>query len=87
MFTKITARLFTGGLFIQIFFFFLDRQAAYLYKFLFFIPALAKAKLGYSRHCHKSVCVYVCVCVRLSTKSFFSETTRPNPSKTDRRML
>ena len=27
----------------------------------FVSPALAKAKLGCSRHCHKSVCMYVCV--------------------------
>ena len=43
-----------------------------------------KAKLGYCHHCHKSVCLYVCVCVWLSTKSFFSETTGPNPSKRSR---
>ena len=29
--------------------------------YVVFSPALAKAKLGYSHHCHKSVCMYVCV--------------------------
>ena len=43
----------------------------------FVSPALAKAKLGCSRHCHKSVCMYVCPAVHevlflrnYSTKSF-----------------
>ena len=30
---------------------------------LFFSPALAQAKLGCSRHCHKSVCMTVCMYV------------------------
>ena len=34
-----------------------------LFSFVFFSPALAKAKLGYSYHCHKSVCLYACLCV------------------------
>ena len=29
----------------------------------FFSPAWAKAKLGYSHHCHKSVCLCVCLAV------------------------
>ena len=36
------------------------RDSEYMHVFS---PALAKAKLGYSHHCHKSVCMYVCMYV------------------------
>ena len=40
-----------------------SREVSIAKKTFIFSPALAKAKLGYSHHCHKSVCLSVCMCV------------------------
>ena len=51
-----------------------ERQKYIFCITLIFSPALAKAKLGCSRHCHKSVCMTVCmyVCVSGCPRSPFS---------------